>query len=308
MALVAQTCRFQTLSPIKLNHVEADAIARPDEPDQLDIEVGLRSRQRQCEEELAEGCYGDTGLHFALQLQALTINDGSMEDAAIRRPGQIAAPIVFGRDRSPTERYICDMALFYLVAVNAISARHIGIARRSTVEIWRGFRVAVIDLPIGIEVPVSFAHAAEIGPCSIERETRDPVRTTSNRPIGTPSSSAGVLIFIATSENIPFAHVLRRTVIAVVVFLSHRPFVDVEADIEALVHESHQARSEIDAPLQEARRWSEDGDGIDQAHVVAAQRRRTEEPIVCGSVGSVPVVLAQSDKATLVCRVGRCVL
>src|SRR6266446_9078984 len=50
MALVAQTYRFQTLSPIKLNHVEADAIARPDEPD---LEVGLRLPQRQCEEELA---------------------------------------------------------------------------------------------------------------------------------------------------------------------------------------------------------------------------------------------------------------
>src|SRR5262245_57551205 len=141
IALVAQTCRFRALSPIKLNHVEADAIARPDEPDQLDIEVGLRSRQRQCEEELAEGCDRDSGLHFAHQLQALTIDDGSMEDAAIQRPGQIAT-IAGGRPRFPTNGYIGDMALFDLVAVNAISARHIGIARRSTVETWRGFRVA----------------------------------------------------------------------------------------------------------------------------------------------------------------------
>jgi len=135
MALVAQTCRFQTLSPIKLNHVEAHAIARPDEPDHLDIEVGLRSRQRQREEELAEGCYRDSGLHFAHQLQALTIDDGGMEDAAIRRPGQIAATIAGGRSRFPAEGYICDLALFDLVAVNAISARHIAIARRATVEI-----------------------------------------------------------------------------------------------------------------------------------------------------------------------------
>src|SRR5262249_5309266 len=227
------------------------------------------------------------------------MSEGGREEGAPGLPDKLPATIAGGRPRFPTEGYICDMALFDLVAVNAISARH------ATVEILRGFRVAVIDLPITIEVPVSFAHAVD-RPASIEREPRDPVRTTSNRPIGTPSSSAGVLIFIATRENIPFAHVLRRTVIAVVVFLAHRPFVDVEADIEALVHESHQARSEIDAPLQEARRWSEDGDGIDQ--VVAAQRRRTEEPIVFGSVGSVPVVLAQSDKATLVCRVGRCVL
>src|SRR5262249_29346252 len=121
------------LSPIKLNHVEADAIARPDQPDHLDIEVGLRLRQRQCEEELAEGCYRDSVLHFALQLQALTIDDGGMEDAAIRRPGQIAATIAGGRPRFPTEGYICDMALFDLVAVDAISARH------ATVEILRGF-------------------------------------------------------------------------------------------------------------------------------------------------------------------------
>src|SRR5262249_43062229 len=138
MALVAQTCRFQALSPIKLNHVEADAIARPDEPDHLDIEVGLRSRQRQCEEKLAEGCYRDIELHFALQLQALTIDDGGMEDAAIRRSGQIAATIAGGRPRFPTEGYICDTALFDLVAVNAISARHIRVARRTTGWSWTG--------------------------------------------------------------------------------------------------------------------------------------------------------------------------
>src|SRR5262249_60118744 len=122
-------------SPIKLNHVEADAIARPDEPDHLDIEVGLRSRQRQCEEELAEGCYRDVGLLFAHQLQALTIDDGGMEDAAIRRPGQIAATIAGGRSRFPAEGYICDLALFDLVAVNAISAPHIAVARPATAEL-----------------------------------------------------------------------------------------------------------------------------------------------------------------------------
>ena len=99
-------------------------------------------------------------MHLVRQLQALTIDNGGMEDAAIRRPGQIAATIAGGRPQFPTEGYICDTALFDLIAVNAISARHIGIARRSTVESWRESRVAVIDLPIGIEVPVSFAHAA----------------------------------------------------------------------------------------------------------------------------------------------------
>src|SRR6266487_2243769 len=79
MALVAQTCRFQALSPIKLNHVEADAIARPDEPDHLDIKIGLRSLQRQCEEELGEGCYRDIELLFPCQLEALTIDNGGME-------------------------------------------------------------------------------------------------------------------------------------------------------------------------------------------------------------------------------------
>src|SRR5262249_19732580 len=164
-------------SPIKLNHVEADAIARPDEPDHLDIEVGLRSPQRQCEEELAEGCYRDIVLLFPRQLQALTIDNGGMQDAAIRRPGQIAAAIASRRPRFPTDGYICDTALLDLVAVNAISARH------ATVEILRGFRVAVIDLPIAIEVPVSFAHAVD-RPASIERETRNLLRRTADRPIG----------------------------------------------------------------------------------------------------------------------------
>src|SRR5262245_5416121 len=134
MALLAQTCRFQALSPIKLNHVEADAIARPDEPDHLDIEVGLRSIQGQCEEELAKGCYRDIELLLARQLQALTIDNGGMEDAAIRRLGQIAAAIAGGRPRFPTHGYICDTTLFDLIAVNAKSARHIGIARRASVE------------------------------------------------------------------------------------------------------------------------------------------------------------------------------
>src|SRR5262249_34109200 len=170
------------------------------------------------------------------------------------------------------------------------------------------FRVAVSDLPIGIEVPVSFAHAAEIGPCSIERETRNLVRRTSDRPIGTPSSSASILIFVAAGEDIPFAHVLRRTVVAVIVVCAHRPFVDVEADIEALARGSHQARSEMDTPLQEARRWSDDGDGVDQAYLVAPQRPRIEEPIIFGSIESIPVILAQPHEAPLVRRIGRCML
>src|SRR6516162_862666 len=294
MALVAQTCRFQALSPIKLNDVEAHAIARPDKPDHLNIEVGLRPLQRQCEKELAEGCDWDIELHFALQLQALTIDDGGMEDAAIRRPGQIAATIAGGRPRFPTDGYICDMAFFDLIAVNPVSARHIGIARRSTGESWRGFRVAVIDPPIGLEVPVSFAHAVD-GPRSIEREPRDPVRRTSDRPIGTPSSRASTLLFIAAGGDITFTHVLRRTVVAVIVVCAHRPFVDVEADIEALARGSHQARSEIDAPLQEARRWSDDGDGVDQAQLVAAQRRRSEEPIIFGSIECIPAIAAAAQ-------------
>src|SRR5262249_15945334 len=181
------------LSPIKLNHVEAHAIARPDEPDHLDIEVCLRSLQGQCEEELGEGCYRDFELHFALQLQALTIHDGGMEDAAIRRPGQIAATIAGRRPRFATNGYISAPALFDLVWVTPRRAGPIGIAARPAVEIWRRSRVAVIDLPIGIEVPVSFAHAVD-GPRSIERQPRDLVRRTSDRPIGTSSSSASILI------------------------------------------------------------------------------------------------------------------
>src|SRR5262249_17009239 len=231
-----------------------------------------------------------------------------MEDAAIRRPGQIAATIAGGRSRFPTEGYICDMALFDLVAVDAISARHISIARRSTVEIRRGARGAVIKLPIRSEGPISCAHAAQIRTSSIERETRNLVWRTSDRPIGTSSCSTSILIFTAAGDDIPFAHILRRTVVAVVIFFAHRPFVDVKAHIEALAYGRHEARSEIDAPLQEARRWSDDRDGIDQAHLVAAQGRRTEEPIVCGSIGCIPVVLAQPHEAPLVRRIGRCVL
>src|SRR5262249_39276943 len=228
VALVAQTCRFRALSPIKLNHVEADAIARPDQPDHLDIEVGLRYRQRQCEEELAEGCYRDTDLLFAHHLQVLTIDEGGMEDAAIRRPGQIAATIAGGRPRFPTEGYICDMALFDLVAVDAISARHIGIARQSTVEILRGSRGAVINLTLGIELPFSSAHAAEMGHCSIGGEPRTVVWRSSDRPMGPSSCSTSILFFPAAGDDIPFAHILRRTVVAVIVFSAHRPFVDVE--------------------------------------------------------------------------------
>src|SRR5262249_34482743 len=220
-----------------LNDIITDAVPRTHQPDQLDIEVGLRS-QRQCEEELGEGCYRD---HFALQLQALTIDDGGMEDAAIRHPGQVAATIAGGRPRFATDGYTGDMALCDLVAVNAISARRIGVARRSAVEIWRASRVGVIDLPIGIEVPVSFAHAAD-GPRSIKREPRDVVRRTSDRPIGTSSSSARI-------HMVSFATIRRWAVIAVVIPSAHRPFVDVEAHIEALAHGLHEARPQINSPL-----------------------------------------------------------
>ena len=40
-----------------------------------------------------------------------------------------------------------------------------------------------------------------------------------------PSSSASILIFIAAGDDIPFAHILRRTVVTVAVFVAHRqPF------------------------------------------------------------------------------------
>src|SRR5262245_42930324 len=158
-----------------------------------------------------------------------------MEDAAIRRPEQIAATIAGGRPRFATDGYICDMALFDLVAVNAISARRIVIARRSAVGIWRGSRVAVIDLPIGIEVPVSFAHAVD-GPRSIEREPRDLVRRTSDRPIGTSASSARIHISIVAGNNVSFAHIGRCAVIAVVIPFAHRTLVDVYVHIAALAH------------------------------------------------------------------------
>src|SRR5262245_32907536 len=43
IALVAQTCSMsRVLSSVKLNDVEADAIARSDQPDHLDIDISLR--------------------------------------------------------------------------------------------------------------------------------------------------------------------------------------------------------------------------------------------------------------------------
>src|SRR5262249_61636050 len=121
------------------------------------------------------------------------LKGGGWRGGATGPPEQPPATIAGRRPRFATNGYICDPALFVLVVVNAISARRIGIPRRSAVEIWRRSRVAVIDLPIGIEVPVSFAHAVD-GPRSIERQPRDLVRRTSDRPIGTSSSSASILI------------------------------------------------------------------------------------------------------------------
>src|SRR5262249_9850951 len=164
-----------------------------------------------------------------------------MEDAAIRHPGQVAATIAGGRPRFATDGYICDMALFDLVAVNAISARRIGVARRSAVEIWGASHGGGSVLPLRMQVPGSFVPAAD-GPRSIKREPRDVVRRTSDRPIGTSSSSARI-------HMVSFAHIGRWAIIAVVIPSAHRPFVDVEAHIEALAHGLHEARPQINSPL-----------------------------------------------------------
>src|SRR5262249_59405960 len=79
-----------TLSPIQLNHVEAYAIPRPHKSDHLDVEVGLRLRQRQCEEELAKGGDRDVRFRFAGQMQTLAIDDGGVQYTSVRRRPQIA--------------------------------------------------------------------------------------------------------------------------------------------------------------------------------------------------------------------------
>ena len=124
----------------------------------------------------------------------------------------------------------------------------------------------MIDLPVGIEVPVSFADTFEIRPCLIERQPSDPIRATSDRPIGTASGSARIHIsVVAAGNNVSFAHIGRWTVIAIVISCTHRPFVDVEAHIEALAHVAREARSEIDTPLHETHCRSDNGEGLDQA-------------------------------------------
>src|SRR5262249_59959178 len=126
------------------------------------------------EEGLAEGVSGAIVRRFPRQLQALTIDDGGMENAAIGHRRQIAATEAGGRSRFATRRHISDTPLADLVAVNAVSTRYIGITWTSLIDHCRRSGIgSVINLPIGTEVPVSLAHPAEIGPCSIERESRD---------------------------------------------------------------------------------------------------------------------------------------
>src|SRR5262249_61482253 len=81
-----------------------------------------------------------------------------MEDAAIRHPGQIAATIAGGRPRFATDGYICDMALFDLVAVNAISAPGIQVAARFTGESFRESRGRGIGPPTGNRNPGFIPH------------------------------------------------------------------------------------------------------------------------------------------------------
>src|SRR5207248_133664 len=120
---------------------------------------------------------------------------------------QIAASVAGGCPGFPASGHICDITLLDLVAVDAVSTRHI--ARRSLGQIgwWWG---CVIDLPIGVEVPVAFADTFEMGPCLIERQTGDLIRRTPDRPVGTPSGSACIPIsVVAAGNNVSFAHILR---------------------------------------------------------------------------------------------------
>jgi hypothetical protein len=122
-----QHVRVRAFSPIKLNYVVADTIARPDESDQLDVEIGLRSRQRQCEEKFAKGSDRNIGLCFTDKLKTLAIDDGRMNNAAIGygRQFTVASP------RFSAEGGISDMPMVDLVAVDTISAGDIGIVGRS---------------------------------------------------------------------------------------------------------------------------------------------------------------------------------
>ena len=127
-----QHVRVRAFSPIKLNYVVADTIARPDESDQLDVEIGLRSRQRQCEEKFAKGSDGNIGLCFTDKLKTLAIDDGRMNNAAIGHGRQFTvAGVAGGRPRFSAEGDISDVPMVDLVAVDTISAGDIGIVGRS---------------------------------------------------------------------------------------------------------------------------------------------------------------------------------
>src|SRR5262249_23947162 len=119
---------------------------------------------------------------------------------------------------------------------------------------------AMIDFPIGIKVPVSFADpAVEISPRLIERQTGDLIRGISNRPIGSAPAHAAILTILIASAEISLTDILRRTIVGVAGLIAHQPFVHIETNIEALANRGHESRSEIDAPLQEARRRAHDG-------------------------------------------------
>src|SRR5262249_37209684 len=248
--------------------------------------------QRQREEELAESCYRHIGL--VQRRQILAIDDGGMENAAIGHRGQIAATVAGGRSRFAAGGHVSDKALFDLIAVNAVSARHIGVAARATVERWCIVRACVINLPIGIEVPVTFSHPAPTRPCSIERKTRNLIRRTSDRPIGTPASGASILYFVA-GENIALAHILRRLVVAVVEFIAKRALEQAKANIDALGRGVHEPRRDIAAALQEARGGSNNSDRVNQARFVTAKGGQIKKSIVCGSMGPDPAILLQPD-------------
>src|SRR5262249_22150206 len=204
---------------------------------------------------------------------ALAIDDSGMKSAPIWcRCRQIAASVAGGRPGFPARRHVVDITLLDLVAVDAESARR----SRPQIGRWGG---SVIDVPVGIEVPVAFADTFDTG-CLIERQTNDLVRGAPDRPVGAPSGSARINISVATrGNNVSFAHIRRWPVIAVAIPFAHRSFVDVEAHIERLAHGAHEPRSEIDAPLHETYCRSDNGEGLDQALIIRAQRWRIQKTL-----------------------------
>ena len=101
-------------------------------------------------------------MRITFQAQALAIDDSGIKNAPVGRRRKIVAEVAGRCAGFPARRHIRDITLLDLVAVHAVTARY-GVALG---RIWRG-RASVIDLPIGVEVPVAFADRSLCDDCML---------------------------------------------------------------------------------------------------------------------------------------------